>query len=180
MIWLPFSLFNLIADQSPGFFGENENYYFIFVQLFGLTSTVTNPVLYAFFNEHFQREFKDGIKWTKVKVCGIFFCGNVRHSSSKNSTLRVQNTKERIYTEQVEMVIINKPNLFIHKKRVFNNEHMQLHITASDVICFMFLQTYLLKKDVNTVKSPFLKQHSTAVQLHRKSSLPPGENERVR
>ena len=57
---------------------------------------------------------------------------------------------------------------------------MQLHIIASDAICIIFLQTYLRKKDVNTVKSPFLKQHSTAVQLHRKSSLPPGENERDR
>jgi hypothetical protein len=105
LIWLPFSLFNIIVDLSPGFFGENEKYYFIFFQLFGLSSTVTNPVLYAFFNENFQREFEDGIEWTKSQFSRVLKGPEESHQSSQNSTLRVYNNDQRRNTEQVEMVI---------------------------------------------------------------------------
>ena len=107
LIWLPFSLFNIIVDLSPDFFGENESYYFIFVQLFGLSSTVTNPVLYAFFNENFQREFEDGIEWTKSKFSHICRRSQGSDRSSQNSTLnfRPYSNSQRRNTEQVEMVL---------------------------------------------------------------------------
>ena len=104
LIWLPFSLFQIIDELSPGFFGENGNYYFILVQLFGLSSTVSNPVLYAFFNENFQREFEDGIEWTKSTFSQLFKCSQPSHPSSQNSTLRAYNNPNRRNTEQVEMV----------------------------------------------------------------------------
>ena len=112
MIWLPFSLFNIIDELSPGFFGENGSYYFIFVQLFGLSSTVSNPVLYAFFNENFQREFEDGIEWTKSTFSKIILKpSQPSHPSSQNSTLRVYNNAHRRNTEQVEMVISSECNI---------------------------------------------------------------------
>ena len=107
LIWLPFSLFNIIDELSPGFFGENGNYYFIFVQLFGLSSTVSNPVLYAFFNENFQREFEDGIEWTKSTFSRILSKrSNLQTVPNQNSTLRVYNNTNRRNTEQVEMVSV--------------------------------------------------------------------------
>ncbi len=106
VIWLPFSIFNILADlvstyfyiscskkldrfynwyyfsaivntlllfgstwklelivQSPNIFGTDPETIitvYCVVHLVGLTSTCTNPVLYAFFNENLRREF-DGI-----------------------------------------------------------------------------------------------------------------------
>jgi hypothetical protein len=63
IIWLPFSIFNIVADVSPTTFGtdpETVIVVYCVVHIVGLTSTCTNPVLYAFFNENFRREF-DGI-----------------------------------------------------------------------------------------------------------------------
>ena len=106
LIWLPYAAFNIIVDlNEPGFFGENEIYYFVFVQLFGLSSTVTNPVLYAFFNENFQREFEDGIEWTKGQFTRVFKAPQGSHPLSETSALHVYKNTQRRNTEQVEMVI---------------------------------------------------------------------------
>ena len=87
IMWLPFSLFNIMADLWPDevsiiylFFKKDSkittaycllSYSQLFqndpelmitiycgVHLIGLTSTCTNPVLYAFFNENLRREFE--------------------------------------------------------------------------------------------------------------------------
>ena len=63
VIWLPFSIFNILADVYPSVFGADRETLisvYCIVHLVGLTSTCTNPVLYAFFNENLRREF-DGI-----------------------------------------------------------------------------------------------------------------------
>ena len=63
VIWLPFSIFNILADLSPTIFGKDPETIitvYCIVHLVGLASTCTNPVLYAFFNENLRREF-DGI-----------------------------------------------------------------------------------------------------------------------
>ena len=62
-------------------------------------------MLYAFFNENFQREFEDGIEWTKSQFSHIFKGSQESHQSSQNSTLPVYNNTQRRNTEQVEMVI---------------------------------------------------------------------------
>ena len=62
-------------------------------------------MLYAFFNENFQREFEDGIEWTKSQFSSIFKRPTGSQPSSQNSTLRVYNNTQRRNTEQVEMVI---------------------------------------------------------------------------
>ena len=115
-------MFNIIDELSPGFFGENGNYYFIFVQLFGLSSTVSNPGLYAFFNENFQREFEDGIEWTKSTFSRILSKRSQSgHPSSQNSNLRVYNNTNRRNTEQVEMVRIETfQNKFSFYQKVLN------------------------------------------------------------
>ena len=105
LIWLPFSLFNIIVDISPDFFGENATYYGIFTQLFGLASTVINPVLYAFFNENFQREFEDGIEWAKSNFCKRFDGHQGRQQHSKSLSLPGSGNPGRKNTDQVEMVI---------------------------------------------------------------------------
>ena len=83
IMWLPFSLFNIMADLWPDevstyfytsfcwYFFKNYSSLQLFqndpelmitiycgVHLIGLTSTCTNPVLYAFFNENLRREFE--------------------------------------------------------------------------------------------------------------------------
>ena len=105
LIWLPFSLFNIIVDISPDFFGENATYYGIFTQLFGLASTVINPVLYAFFNENFQREFEDGIEWAKSNFCKRFDGNQDRQQHSKSLSLPGSSNPGRKNIDHVEMVI---------------------------------------------------------------------------
>ena len=63
-------------------------------------------MLYAFFNENFQREFEDGIEWTKSQFSKFSLKGRQEsHQPSQNSTLPVYNNTQRRNTEQVEMVI---------------------------------------------------------------------------
>ena len=67
-------------------------------------------MLYAFFNEHFQREFKDGIEWTRSKFSSLSclqpFNVNGNHPSSKTTTFQVYNNEERRNTEQLEMEMV--------------------------------------------------------------------------
>ena len=123
LIWLPFSLFNIIVEQDSNFFGENTTYYQITVQLFGLASACTNPVLYAFFNENFQREFKDGIEWTKSRFCRGCISLQPTDQPSQNSTIRAYNNQHRRNTDQVEMVYLKlNVNFCLSTKNVHSSK----------------------------------------------------------
>ena len=129
LIWLPFSLFNIIVDISPDFFGENATYYGIFTQLFGLASTVINPVLYAFFNENFQREFEDGIEWAKSNFCKRFDGHQGRQRHSKRLSLPGSGNPGRKNTDQVEMVIYLICKMMFNRFLFYN----WIHLTSTIV-----------------------------------------------
>ncbi|EGT46754.1 hypothetical protein CAEBREN_21151 [Caenorhabditis brenneri] len=70
--WLPSVLFNLLRDFSalPGIIAEQDYLYGIICHCISMTSTVVNPVLYGYCNEHFRAAFV-ALKEDAKAACGI-------------------------------------------------------------------------------------------------------------
>ncbi|XP_055929814.1 neuropeptide F receptor-like [Argiope bruennichi] len=68
--WMPWNIFNLIADFYPNCMsGENLYTAFLVCHIIAMTSTTTNPILYGWFNSNIRRE----IISVKDKISDIIF-----------------------------------------------------------------------------------------------------------
>lgn len=59
--WLPLNVFNLAADMSPEPLSDEDNVTLIYAicHMFGMSSAVSNPLLYGWLNDNFRKEFEE-------------------------------------------------------------------------------------------------------------------------
>ncbi|VDP41813.1 unnamed protein product [Soboliphyme baturini] len=60
LCWIPFNVLNLLRDLQPGSIDTKSYFIFLFIlaHLISMSATGWNPILYAWMNENFRREFK--------------------------------------------------------------------------------------------------------------------------
>lgn len=59
--WLPLNVFNIVADFSPEPFMEEKTMTITYAvcHMFGMSSAVSNPLLYGWLNDNFRKEFEE-------------------------------------------------------------------------------------------------------------------------
>lgn len=59
--WLPLNVFNLVADFSETFFMDEKTMTVTYAicHMFGMSSAVSNPLLYGWLNDNFRKEFEE-------------------------------------------------------------------------------------------------------------------------
>lgn len=59
--WLPLNVFNLVADMSPEplFDEDSLTVTYAICHMFGMSSAVSNPLLYGWLNDNFRKEFEE-------------------------------------------------------------------------------------------------------------------------
>ncbi|CAH0763478.1 unnamed protein product [Diatraea saccharalis] len=80
--WLPLNVFNLVADFSPEPFMDEKTMTITYAvcHMFGMSSAVSNPLLYGWLNDNFRKEFEE------------ILCCCQKKSNIKNNT-RIKNRK---------------------------------------------------------------------------------------
>ncbi len=58
--WLPLNIFNILSDSKVTIIKADHSFYIVnaICILFGMSSAVSNPILYGVLNENFKREYK--------------------------------------------------------------------------------------------------------------------------
>ncbi|GFT47590.1 neuropeptide F receptor [Nephila pilipes] len=86
--WLPWNIFNLIADFYPDCMSV-ENLYlgFVICHMIAMTSTTTNPILYGWFNSNIRREILN----VKEKITHVI--SNKKRSDRRNSRSKFSDSK---------------------------------------------------------------------------------------
>lgn len=59
--WLPLNVFNLVADFAPEPILEEKSMIITYAicHMFGMSSAVSNPLLYGWLNDNFRKEFEE-------------------------------------------------------------------------------------------------------------------------
>lgn len=59
--WLPLNVFNLVADFSDNYFLDEKTMTVTYAicHMFGMSSAVSNPLLYGWLNDNFRKEFEE-------------------------------------------------------------------------------------------------------------------------
>ncbi|VVC93268.1 unnamed protein product [Leptidea sinapis] len=80
--WLPLNVFNLVADFStdPILDEKSMTITYAICHMFGMSSAVSNPLLYGWLNDNFRKEFEE-----------ILCCG--RKKGQKNTNMRAKSRK---------------------------------------------------------------------------------------
>ncbi|CAG9569476.1 unnamed protein product [Danaus chrysippus] len=80
--WLPLNVFNLVADFSKDAILDEKSMTITYAicHMFGMSSAVSNPLLYGWLNDNFRKEFEE-----------ILCCCRVKRQKNKNS--RINNRK---------------------------------------------------------------------------------------
>ncbi|KAG1651878.1 Neuropeptide F receptor [Nymphon striatum] len=119
MTWLPLNILNLVSDFGAVFENrETFNIVFAICHMIGMTSACSNPILYGWLNENFQKEFVDIFRWITCKrspvrcqVCleheGFAYPVCNRCANTQLSNLNPCRTTNALSTEVIPTEIIS-------------------------------------------------------------------------
>ncbi|GIX94196.1 neuropeptide Y receptor type 4, partial [Caerostris extrusa] len=84
--WLPWNIFNLIADFYPDCMAVESLYLgFVVCHIIAMTSTTTNPILYGWFNTNIRKE----IVLVKMKMSSLM----LKNKRSRNCNIEAEGRK---------------------------------------------------------------------------------------
>ncbi|CAM1307274.1 NPY1R (predicted) [Pycnogonum litorale] len=92
--WLPLNILNIVSDLVT--FKSPEKFMTTFgcCHMLGMTSACSNPIIYGWFNENFQKEFRK-----------IFsFCTSISAKNDANRGVNVRSPKEDVQCENKSLV----------------------------------------------------------------------------
>jgi len=88
--WLPLNLFNILSDTKLSIFKPDHFFYILNAVciLLGMSSAVSNPILYGLLNENFKREYVKLFSkfFKKIFIC----CGKKEVTVDRNNTNNIE------------------------------------------------------------------------------------------
>ena len=116
--WLPLNIFNILSDSKMSIIKADHTYYVInaICILLGMSSAVSNPVLYGVLNENFKREYAKLFSrfFSRLLVCskpkpGADSSNHIAKGKSENelNPLKYSENKQLLFDNQTKNIVEN-------------------------------------------------------------------------